>query len=110
MSVVITPSNEEAPYVQRDVFSIFSLAVHLTAAIRTLQCSSSLHFPFNTDSIPVSFGSFEETSAVDHIHFSNVQCTGAEAQLSACQHSSNTGTCSHSEDAGVVCKGNNSAR
>ena len=41
------------------------------------------------------------------IAMENVGCTGSESQLLACSSSAifETGTCSHIEDAGVVCEG-----
>ena len=33
-----------------------------------------------------------------------VSCTGSESQLLICSYDSNTGDCSHSEDAGVRCQ------
>lgn len=56
-----------------------------------------------TGSIPISFGSFGDAS-IDAIHMSNVQCEGQEESLLSCTYSSQH-TCSHREDAGVICHG-----
>ncbi len=42
------------------------------------------------------------------IAIENVACSGTESQLLACSSSPifDTGACTHSEDAGVVCEGN----
>ena len=41
---------------------------------------------------------------MDPIHLNNLQCNGSELRLNACNHSMGR-TCSHSEDAGVICRG-----
>ena len=55
--------------------------------------------------IHATFGQGNGSIAIE-----NVGCVGTENQLLACSSSPifSTGTCTHSEDAGVVCEGNTS--
>ena len=41
------------------------------------------------------------------IHISNVQCSGSESGLVNCSYTSPSVNCGHSDDAGVMCEGNN---
>ena len=50
------------------------------------------------------FGSFE----FHPIHLDNVQCTGNEENITQCSYVTSTAiNCDHSEDAGVICGGEN---
>ena len=50
------------------------------------------------------FGSFE----FHPIHLDNVQCTGSEENITQCNYVTSTAiNCDHSEDAGVICGGEN---
>ena len=63
-----------------------------------------LGFPGATTShVGAFFGQGNGTIWLD-----DVRCRGAETSLSSCSHRSwgSLGSCSHSEDAGVVCEGN----
>ncbi len=42
------------------------------------------------------------------IHISNAQCAGSERRLIDCTHSTSTGLCTHSCDAGIRCPQGNS--
>ncbi len=59
----------------------------------------------STDGIAKTGAAFGQGAGT--IAIENVACTGTESQLLACSSSVifNTGTCRHSEDAGVVCEG-----
>ena len=48
------------------------------------------------------FGSFE----FHPIHLDNIQCTGSEENITQCSYVTSTAiNCDHSEDAGVICGG-----
>ena len=50
------------------------------------------------------FGSFE----FHPIHLDNMQCTGSEENITQCSYVTSTAiNCDHSEDAGVICGGEN---
>ena len=44
------------------------------------------------------------TPGVGPIHMDDVHCTGSEARLSDCPHSSHLVNCRHTEDAGATCQ------
>ena len=64
-----------------------------------MTCSSS---SYSVDAIAYSNAYFGQGTSLS-IYLDDVACTTAQSRLIDCSYDSNTGDCSHSEDAGVQC-------
>ena len=64
-----------------------------------MTCNSSSYF---VDAIAYSNAYFGQGTSLS-IYLDDVACTTAQSRLIDCSYDSNTGDCSHSEDAGVQC-------
>ena len=60
-------------------------------------------FIFTTDATAYILSHYGRGSGP--IHLDNVACTGTEDALVNCTYDSDTSDCSHFEDAGVLCQG-----
>ena len=82
----------------------FSVQGHYQLVIFTYRFESYLALFLPTDAVPFSNAHFG--TGVGPIHLDKVGCTGIEASLIECPHSSFVSCYSgHSEDAGVRCQG-----
>ena len=69
-----------------------------------MECFNTSSFTGATARLNAHFG-----RGIGPIHLDDVTCTGSESRLSDCPHRGvGVNNCGHSEDAGVVCRGENS--
>ena len=86
------------------MLKIFKVGEHADVSLFFQKCEGDKCLP-SLDAIAYSGAFFGAGSGP--IHLDDVACTGSEAALINCTYDTITTDCSHSEDAGVQCQGNN---